>query len=111
MSYSNFCGNSKENGIYYSKVAEDKYAKRIVVKRTLESVSAYWMAIKGVINKMLTMLGILLIFLGMKIYLYPKFYSFKFQAIVDYSGINIGLSLAMMLLGGYMIWTEHGKKK
>jgi hypothetical protein len=53
MSYSNFCGNSNENEIYYSKVAGDKYAKRIVVKRALESISIYWMAIKGAIKKCL----------------------------------------------------------
>jgi hypothetical protein len=60
---------------------------------------------------MLTMLGILLIVLGVSFYFEPIFYSQKLKTVVDTSGFNLGLSLAMMLLGVYMIWTEHGKKK
>ena len=55
-------------------------------------------------------LGLLLIYLGFEITLDPKVYNPIYDYHFDFTGYNIPLGIAMIILGVAFIWTEVKKK-
>ena len=56
------------------------------------------------------MLGGIMIFWGIDIWIDPVSYSSKFQMTFDYSEIQIPMSLFSIILGSLFIWTTFKKK-
>lgn len=57
------------------------------------------------------LLGVILIFLGIGIIFDPKFYSYKFDYYIDFTGYNIPFGVFMVIVGVLLLWTTLEKKK
>lgn len=56
------------------------------------------------------LLGVILIFLGFGIVFKPKFYSYKFDYVIDFTGYNIPFGIFIIIVGVFFIWTTLRKK-
>ena len=56
------------------------------------------------------LMGVILIFLGIKIIIHPRFYDFKGEYF-NLTGYNVPLGLFMVVLGILFIWTELRRKR
>ncbi len=56
-------------------------------------------------------IGICLLIIGIMTIIHPKFYSYRYERYIDFTGYNIPLGVFMIVVGVLFIWTSFRKKK